>query len=104
MNVLPKNFCDKMCLKLDTAHVKLIGFGQYIVRPCGKVRLKCFDRNDVCHELTFYVSDAMNHAILGDNACFDLNLLKRVTVCNDIKSDAVLAFSTVCKNAFFDCL
>ena len=97
VNVLPKNFCDKMCLKLDTAHVKLAGFGQNIVRPCGKVLLKCLDKNDVCHELTLYVSDAINHAILGDNACFDLNLLKRVTVCNDIKSDPVLAFSTACR-------
>ena len=34
----------------------------------------------------FSVSDAINHAILGDNACFNLTLLKRVNLCNDIKS------------------
>ena len=48
------------------------------------------------HDLTFYVCDAINHAILGERACFDLNLLKRVNLCSDTKFNLPLLFSDIC--------
>ena len=79
VNVLPKKFSDKMCLSLNATNVTLTGFGHNVVHPCGHTILKCFDKAEVCHNLNFYVSDAINHAIIGESACFDLNLLKRVS-------------------------
>ena len=96
VNVLPKTFFDKMRLTLSCANVTLTGFGHNMVQPCGKVELKCFDKTEMCHNLTFYVCDAINHAILGESACFDLNLLKRVNSCSDTKFNSPLLFSNIC--------
>ena len=85
VNVLPKTFFGKMCLTLGGANVTLTGFGRNMVQPCGKVELKCFDKTGMCHNLTFYVCDAINHAILRESACFDFNLLKRANLCSDTK-------------------
>ena len=71
-----------MCLSLKATNVTLTGFGHNVVHPCGQTILKCFDKADVCHNLIFCVSDAINHAIIGESACFDLNLLKRVSTCD----------------------
>ena len=96
VNVLPKTFFDKMRLKLSHANVTLTGFGHNMVQPCGKVELKCFDKTEMCHNLTFYECDTINHAILGERACFDLNLLKRVNSCSDTKFNSPLLFSNIC--------
>ena len=96
VNVLPKTFFDKMRLTLSHANATSTGFGHNMVQPCGKVELKCLDKTEMCHNLTFYVCDAINHAILGERACFDLNLLKRVNSRSDIKFNSPLLFSNIC--------
>ena len=63
VNVLPKTFFDKICLTLSGANVTLTGFGHNMVQPCGQIELKWFDKTKRCHNLTFYVRDAINHAI-----------------------------------------
>ena len=77
VNIVPKKFIDKMSLTLDAAKITLSGIGNGVVKPCGKVILDCFNDNDKCHSLLFYVSDKIDHAILGAKACFDLNFLKK---------------------------
>ena len=56
--------------------------------------MKCIDKANECHELTFYVSDVIEHGILGASACLDLNLIKRV-MCSDAERDSALSLSTV---------
>ena len=98
VNVLLKTFFDKMHLTLTRANVTLTGFGHNMVQPCGKVELKCFDKTEMCYNLTFYVCYAINHSILGKSACFDLNLLKRVNSCSDTKLDSPFLFSNICNH------
>ena len=64
VNIFLKKFFDKNCLTLNSANVTLTG-EHNMVQPCGQVELKCFDKIEICHNLTFYESDAINHAILG---------------------------------------
>ena len=70
-----------MSLTLDAAKITLSGIGN--VKPCGKVTLDCFNDNDKCHSLLFYVSDKIDHAIFGAKASFDLNFFKRVEAKNN---------------------
>ena len=72
------------------------GIGNGIVKPCGKVILGCFNDNDECHSLLFYVSDKINHAILGAKACFDLNFLKRVETCHRLELKTPLLLPDIC--------
>ena len=94
VNVLPKRFLDQMSLSLHSTNITLTGFGRSIVRPCGQTVMKCIDKANECHELTFYVSDVIEHGILGASACVDLNLLKHV-MCSDAERDCALSLSTV---------
>ena len=48
-----------MCLTLSSATVTSTGFGHDMVQSWGKVELKCFDKTEMCHNLTFYVCDAI---------------------------------------------
>ena len=94
VNVLPKRLFDQMSLSLHSTNITLIGFGCSIVRPCGQTVMKCIDKANECHELTYYVSDVIEHGILGASACLDLNFLKRV-MCSDAERDSALSLSTV---------
>jgi len=98
VNVLPKKYFDNMCLSLNATNVTLTGFANNIVRPNGQTVVTCFDKANVRHDLLFYVSDAVNHAILGDSACFDLNLLKRINTCDADSNDVKLAYPLTLSN------
>ena len=76
--IAPPIFLGWYAYALDAAKITLSGIENGVVKPCGKVILGCFNDNDKCHSLLFYVSDKIDHAILGAKACFDLNFLKRV--------------------------
>ena len=62
VNVLPKRFFDQMSLSLHSTNITLTGFGRSIVRPCGQTVMKCIDKANECHELTFYVSDVIRRS------------------------------------------
>ena len=94
VNVLPKRFFDQTSLSLHSTNITLTGFGRSIVRPCGQTVMKCIDKANECHELTFYVSDVIEHGILGTSARLHLNLIKRV-MCSDAERDSALSLSTV---------
>ena len=68
VNIVPEKFIDKMSLTLDAAKISLSGIGYNVVKPWGKVILDCFNDNDECHSLLFYVSDKIDHAILAAKA------------------------------------
>ena len=82
VNVSPKRFFDEMFLSLHSTNITLTVFGHSVVRPCGQTVIQCIDKANESHELTFYVSDVIEHGLLGASACLDLNLLKRV-ISND---------------------
>ena len=44
----------------------------------------------------FYVSDKIDHAILGAKACFDLNFLKRVETCHKLELKTPLLLPDIC--------
>ena len=96
VNIVPKKFIDKMSLTLDATKITLSGIRNGTVKPCGKVILDCFDDNDECHSLLFYVSDKIDHAILGAKACFDLNFLKRVETCHKLELKMPLLLPDIC--------
>ena len=96
VNIVPKKFIDKMSLTLDATKITLSGIGNGIVKPCGKVILDCFNDNDECHSLLFYVSDKIDHAIFGAKACFDLNFLKRVETCHKHELKTPLLLPDIC--------
>ena len=52
----------------------------YNVQPCGVATINCFDKHNNLFALPFYVTDVLVSVILGEAACFELNLLKRVNV------------------------
>ena len=97
VNIIPKKFIDKMSLTLDAIKITLFGIGNDIVKPCNKVILDCFNDNDECHSLLFYVSDKIYHAILGAKACFDLKLKKkRVETCHKLELKTPLLLPDIC--------
>ena len=101
VNIVPKIFTDKMSLTVDAAKISLSNIGNGIVKPCGKVILDCFNDNDECHSLLFYMSDKIDHAILGGKACFDLNFLKRVEACHKLALKTPLLLPDIC-NVYAD--
>ena len=101
INIIPKKLIDKMSLTLDATKITLSGIGNGIVKPCGKVIIDCFNDNNECHSLLFYMSDKINHAILGAKACFDLNFLKRVETCHKLELKTPLLLPDIC-NVYAD--
>ena len=101
VNIVPKKFIHKMSLTLDAPKLTLSGIGNGVVKPCGKVILDCFNDNEECHSLFFYVSDKIDRAILGAKACFDLNFLKRVETCHKLKLNTPLLLPHIC-NVYAD--
>ena len=89
-----KDFLIKISLSLHSTNITLTGFGRCIVRPRGQTAMKCIDKVNECHKLTCYVSDVIEHGVLGASACLDLNLLKRV-MCSDADRDNAPSLSTV---------
>ena len=80
-NVIATTIYDTLCLGPPRqCNIKLCGFGNSIVRPLGVVTIRCFDKRDRYFDLPFYVTDVIDTVILGERACFTLNLLKRVDV------------------------
>ena len=96
VNIISKKFIDKMSLTLDATKITLSGIGNGIFKPCGNVILDCFNDNNECHSLLFYVSDKIDHAILGAKACFDLNFLKRVETCHKRELKTPLLLPDIC--------
>ena len=47
-----------------------------MVQLCGQAGLKCIGKTEMCHNLTFYVCDAIDHAILGEKTFLILVFLK----------------------------
>ena len=90
-----------MSLTLDAAKITLSGIGNGVVKPCGKVILDCFNDNGKCHSLLFYVSDKIDHAILGAKACFDLNFFKKVEACHKLDLKTPLLLPDIC-NVYAD--
>ena len=96
VNVIPKKFIDKMNLTLEPTKVTLSGIGNALVKPCSKVILNCLTDDDKCYSLLFYVSDKINHAILGAKACFELSFLKRVEALHNVELKSPLLLSDIC--------
>ena len=95
VNIVNNKFIDKMSVTLDATKITFSGIGNGIVKPCGKIILDCFNDNDKCHSL-LYVSDKIDHAILGEKAGFDLNFLKRVEACHKLELKTPLLLPDIC--------
>ena len=90
-----------MSLTVDATKITLSAIGNGIVKPCSKVILDCFNDNDECRSLLYYVSDKIDYAILGAKACFDLNFLKRVEACHKFELKTPLLLPDIC-NVYAD--
>ena len=84
---LPLSTFRSLCSEpLRPTKTVLRGFGNNVVKPLGSATLNCLDAHGKPFRLLFYVTDAADVALLGSNACFQLNLLRLVNTCTSSQS------------------
>ena len=79
-NVLPLSLYNRIVsdrIKMEPTNTTLMAFGDNCIVPVGKTNLVCTHANK-SKELIFYVTDKSQTAILGQQACEDLNLVRRI--------------------------
>ena len=80
-NVMSIDIYESLFLSpLQNCQTKLCGFGNSVVYPLGVTTITCLDKLKNVFALQFYVTDVFDSVILGEKACFTLNLLKRVDI------------------------
>ena len=80
-NVMSIDIYESLSLSpLQNCQTKLCGFGNSVVYPLGVTTITCLDKLKNVFALQFYVTDVFDSVILGEKACFTLNLLKRVDI------------------------
>ena len=80
-NVMSSDVYESLSLHLlRKCKTKLTGFGNSVVYPIGVTTFICLDKLNNVFALKFYITDVFDSVILGEKACFALNLSKRVDI------------------------
>ena len=80
-NIIPESMYKQLNTgqSLQKTSTILTAFGDHQIRPKGKVKLNC-STGPLTKYLEFYVTDASDIPILGQNACEVLNLVQRINI------------------------
>jgi len=83
VSILPLKQFQQMSLPpLQPSNVKLHAFGNHIVKPLGKSKVKCLTLQDNIVELVFFVTEVISVPLLSAHACLTLGLLQTIEACN----------------------
>ena len=84
--MLPINVLKEIkSAKLEKTTTLLCAFGDHQVVPLGTVTLDCTTDKGDTEQLLFFVTDSADVPLLGHNACDQLNLVKRVYLCQPMR-------------------
>ena len=81
-NVLPMSEYQRIqAPPMEETQTVLCAFGKNKIYPLGTVTLECTTLKGHTDDLLFYVTEGQGMAIIGDQACEKLNLVKRIDTC-----------------------
>ena len=84
--MLPINVLKEIkSAKLEKTTTLLCAFGDHQVVPLGNVTLDCTTDKGDTEQLLFFVADSADVPLLGHTACDQLNLVKRVYLCQPMR-------------------